>query len=374
MDSLPSPPAPLLPSPSLAWGGRRRWLRRAPVILLGLTLSATLAASAFFRIHLWGGLHLEPRFPLGMWLSQLPTHGSWLAAFAVLAAAVLPLRALQWRYTLAEPAPRFADRYHAVAIGAFFHNAIPGKLGEFFRAFFLARKRSLTFFESLGSVLVCKLLELAALLAVVGIALAGPSSRSAPHLWLALALAGAFGLGLSALALTAARWALPLGLRLQQRPRMARVGRSLASLGRGLATVRSPRRMALAFLASFGPVLAAALAFGVALQGLGVPRGVWAGGVVLGAVSLGQLTPGLPIGTGMYYLTSSWAARALGAAPEQAAAFAALTHLASLSSQLLVGLVSLAAHRVRPGELMREREERARVIANQARENAREAS
>jgi len=57
----------------------------------------------------------------------------------------------------------------------------------------------------------------------------------------------------------------------------------------------------------------------------------------------------------MYYLTASWAARALGAEPAQAAAFAALTHRSSLVPQLAVGLVSLAAHRLRPRDLLRER-------------------
>lgn len=335
----------------------RRWLRRAPLALLGATLSATLAASAFFKVRFAGGPALSPRFPIGQWASELPVHLPWVAAFAALTVALLPLRALQWRFTLAEPAPRFGSRYHAVAIGAFFHNAVPGKLGEFFRAFFLARRAKLPFFESLGSVLVCKLLELAALVSVVGIALAGPGSRFAPRLGVALALAGAVCVALVGLALAGARWALPWGLRLQERRRFPRVGRALANLGRGLSTVRSPRRMAAAFGASFGPVLASALAFGVALQALGVPRGLFAGGVVLGAVSLGQLTPGLPIGTGMYYLTSSWAARALGASPDQAAAFAALTHLASLVPQIAVGLVSLAVHRLRPRDLMREREQ-----------------
>jgi hypothetical protein len=331
-------------------------LKRAPAALLGAVLSVPLIASAFFHIHLSGGLRLAPRFPVGPWLSQLPHHLPWVLAFAACAAAILPLRALQWRYTLAEPAPPFGPRFHAVAIGAFFHNAVPGKLGEFFRAFFLARRTRRPFFESLGSVLVCKLLELAALLSVVCLALAGPGSRFAPRLGLALALSSVACVLLVGLALGAARWALPASLRLESRGRFPRLARGLAHLGRGLAAVRSPRRMAQAFAASFGPVLASALGFGLALQALGVPRGLFAGGVVLGAVSLGQLTPGLPIGLGMYFLTSSWAARALGATAEQAAAFAALTHLASLAPQVAVGLVSLALHRLHPADLLRERE------------------
>ena len=50
--------------------------------------------------------------------------------FVVLTALIIPFRGFQWGYTLGEKPPPFRSRYHAVAIGAFFHNAIPGKLGD----------------------------------------------------------------------------------------------------------------------------------------------------------------------------------------------------------------------------------------------------
>lgn len=342
-------------------GRARRWLARAPLVAAGAALSALLAASAFFRFNLHGGLRFTPRFPVGHWIDQLPAHARWVGLFIALTACIVPLRALQWRFTLAEPAPRFSSRYHAVALGAFFHNAVPGKMGELFRAFFLARRQNLSFFESLGSVLVCKLLELGVLLAIVAAALAGPGSRFASHLGVAVGLAALLLAALAGIAMAGARWAMPAGVRLAARGRFVRLGRALVHLGRGLAPVQCPARMAMAFAASFGPVLASAIAYGIALRAIGVPRGLFAGGVVLGAVSLGQLMPGLPVGTGMYYLTSSWAARALGAPPAAAATFAALTHLASVAPQLVVGFASLLIHRVRPRDVARAREELARI-------------
>jgi uncharacterized protein (TIRG00374 family) len=321
-----------------------------------VVVSACLIASAFCHLSFAGGrVAISPRFSLLTWFTLLPSHYRWVLAFAALTASIIPLRALQWRTTLGERSPAFAHRYHAVAIGAFFHNAAPGKLGELVRAFLLSRRQSIPFFESLGSVLLCKLLELAALVLVVALALLGPlggsfSQRLGPALLVALL---AF-IALAALAAGAAHFALPIGLRLERTGRLPRLRMALMHLGKGLHAIRSIRRTAWALLASFGPVCASALAYGVALQALGVSKGIVAGGIVLGAVSLGQLVPGLPIGMGMYYLTSSWAARMLGAPAPQAAAFAALTHLATFLPQLLIGLVSVIVYRLKPRALLKE--------------------
>jgi len=332
---------------------RGRWLVRGALGLLGMAASTALAASAFFHVRLAGGrLALAPRFALGAWASDLPRHLPWVGAFALLTATLLPLRALQWRFALGPGAPGFLSRYHAVAIGAFLHNAVPGKLGDLARALLLARRHGLPFFESLGSVLVCKLFELAALVAVVALTLAGPLGAGFfGRLGPALLIAASLCLSLLAAALVLARHALPWGLALK-RGRWPRLGGALMHLGKGLHATRSPKRAALVFLASLGPVVASALAYGVALQALGVHRGLWAGGVALGAVSLGLIIPGLPIDTGMYYLMTSWAARTLGASPAQAAAFAALTHGATFSTQLAIGFISVIVHRLRPSDLL----------------------
>ncbi len=357
-----------VPPPSEAPASRpRRWAVRTLAVVAGVALSAVLISATFFRVHLAGGLSLEPRFDVGLWLRELPANLPWVLAFMALTALVIPLRALQWRHTLGERSPGFGQRYHAVAIGAFFHNAVPGKLGEFVRALLLARRAKISFFESLGSVLIGKLLELVALICVVAVALCGPVGPGASgRLGMALAIATGLCLAFFTLALLGARHALPLGLKLQRRGKFPRVSLALMNLGKGLSATRSPRRAAIALALSTGPVLASAMAYGVALHFLGVPRGLFAGGVVLGAVSLGQLTPGLPIGMGMYYLTSSWAARSLGASGAEAASFAALTHLATASTQLLVGFVSLLSQRIRPRELLAQRERLAEAMQPQA--------
>jgi hypothetical protein len=56
---------------------------------------------------------------------------------------------------------------------------------------------------------------------------------------------------------------------------------------------------------------------------------------------------------GIYYLLTSWSARKLGASPDAAAAFAALTHLGTVVAHVGVGAVSLWLRKIRWQELRR---------------------
>ncbi|MFN7132228.1 MAG: lysylphosphatidylglycerol synthase transmembrane domain-containing protein, partial [Myxococcales bacterium] len=357
-------PTPGATAGTAARGAGRRWKRRlvrAGLGVVGLCVSVTLIASVFFRIQLRPSLQFIPRFEVGEWVSDLPAHLPWLAVFVVLTALIIPLRALQWRFTLGDNAPPFKARYHAVAIGAFFHNAIPGKLGDIIRSWYLARRAKLPFFHSLASVLVGKLLEFAALIVVVAVSLMIPTGSEATgedstaRLGAAIPVAAGIFAGLLLAVLALGRYSPRWAAALERKNQMPKLRLVLLNLADGMHAMRSPKKAAQAFLASILPVLAPAIAYGVALQALGVPRGLLAGGVVLGAIALGQLAIGLPIGIGMYYALSSWAARALGADPSQAAALALLTHVATFGTQLLVGLCSLLVQKQSLRDLLRRR-------------------
>jgi uncharacterized membrane protein YbhN (UPF0104 family) len=322
-----------------------KWL----ATVLGVLLTAAMVASAFFELQPHAPW-LLPRFSGAAFLAQLPRQWPWLLGFSLLSLAVLPLRALQWQSALRKRVS-FSERYHVVAMGALVHNAVPGKLGDIFRALLLSRRHGMPFAEVLGSVVVCKLLELAALLALVALSFAGPFGRSlAPFeggaRWaLMLCVCGLLGAWLLAVR------AEPMAGWLESRDRAPRLRTLLRQVGAGFSAARSPRSFGRALGLSVGPVVAAALAYGVGLSGLGVPGGVAAGAVVLGAIALGQATPGMPVGLGLYYLVTSWAARALGAAAEDAALFAVLTHSATVLTQVAAGAVSLRVRRFRWAEL-----------------------
>ena len=328
-------------------------LLKAVLALVGVVLSAVLLSTAFFRWNLKGpGPLLVPRFSLSDFVSDLPGHLVWLIPFMLLSAAIIPLRAAQWQRTLKKRVP-FQERYHLVAIGAFTHNAIPGKLGDVMRSFLLSRTQRIPFVQCVGSVAVCKLLEFACLMLLVALSFAGPFGETMARYSGALRIAVSLCVGLVALVVLLAHYSAPLAGALQRRHRMPRLQSFLNHVSDGLGTARSFRGMGVALVFSVGPVLASALAYGLGMSGLGIRGGLFAGAVVLGAISLGQSTPGVPAGMGLYYFVTSWAARSLGAPAEDAAAFATLTHLGVVFSQVSVGAWSVHKRGIRLRDLRR---------------------
>ncbi|HET8541730.1 MAG TPA: UPF0104 family protein, partial [Anaeromyxobacter sp.] len=105
------------------------------------------------------------------------------------------------------------------------------------------------------------------------------------------------------------------------------------------------------------PTLAAAAAYGLPLRAVGVEGSAAGGAVLLAVLTFGQLTPGLPVGTGVYWSLAAWTARTLGAAPADAAAVAVLSHAAMVGANLAVGAASAAARRGALRELLRRRRE-----------------
>lgn len=320
---------------------------------LGVVLSVALISTVFFRWHLGGdGPLLTSRFDWASFFRDLPSNIRWMIPFALLTAAMVPLRAWQWQRTLKRRAP-FKERYHLVAIAGFTNNLLPGKLGDVIRAFLLSRSQSLPFVQCLGSVAVCKLLEFAALMLLVAVSFLGPfgktMARFSGALWPALIAC----LVLVALTVVLAHYAESLAHGLARRHKMPKLQHVLINIGEGLGTAKSFRGMAVALLYSVGPVLAPALAYGLGLHGLGIKGGVFAGAVVLGAIALGQSAVVVPVGMGIYYFVTSWAARGLGATDQQAAAYAALTHITTVLTQILVGAFSIWARKIRWAELKR---------------------
>ncbi len=321
--------------------------------VVGAIATVVLMSTAFFRWSFEPGQPLlTQRFPLGQFVRDLPQHFGWLLLFVLLSASMIPLRAVLWQRTLGQKVP-FKERYHLVAIGAFAHNALPGKLGDVIRAFLLSRSQKMPFVRSLGSVAVTKLLEFAALIAVAALSLVSPLGGALEQFTPALRGAAIACIALVVLVVVLAHWSAPLAHWLRRKHRLPKAQVFLDEVAEGLGAARSFRGLTVALLFAFPPVLANALAYGVGLWGMDLPGGLMAGALVLGAIALGQSAPGLPVGMGVYYFVTSWMARQLGATPEQGAAYATLTHLATLGTQLAVGGISLWVRRIGFKELIR---------------------
>jgi hypothetical protein len=330
-------------------GRRRRAIHRVAVAL-GLTLGVLLVLLVFFKVRWEDGLSIAARFPLGEFLRELPRHGRWLAGFALLAASLSAWRALVWRFVM-RPDARYADAYHATAMGALVHNTIPGKLGPIAAAWLLARMAARPFPPLLSSQLVAKLLEMGALVAVGAVAAVALGAEVAVG---RVALAGAAVFLVLAGAAATVAWAAP-GAAARLARRLPRAGAFVAALGEGLRNAGSPARLGIAAACAFGPALTAAASYAVPLDAFGVERPLAGGALVVAVITFGQLTPGLPVGTGVYWALSSWAARRLGAPAEDAAALALVTHAGMVGTQLVVGGISALVRRGALRELLRRR-------------------
>jgi glycosyltransferase 2 family protein len=323
-------------------------LKRALFVLVGILFTAAALALVFYRPAVHDGqVQFSRRFDFAEWVATLPSHLIWLVPFFLLSAALPALRALPWRFTAPTPEPDFAARYHGLALGGLVHNAAPGRLGLLVAAWFVARRMNRPVVELLFSLLVAKLLELGALVAVAAslLPLLTVGRRADASLG-RTALAGVVLLcAFSILLVLLARYAPRLASALETRGRLPRLVAMLRAISAGVRGVGSLRRLIYGLLAALGPVGAAGLAYGLALAHVGAVAGAAGGWLLLAAVTLGQITPGLPIGTGVYFLVCSWGARALGASAAQAAAVAVLTHAATVLANLAVGAVSALRHR-----------------------------
>jgi hypothetical protein len=342
--------------------GRRPSARHLLAVLLAAMVGAALVALVFVRVDLHGGPSLHPRFDLAVLRERLPAHVRWLLPFAVLAGTLPALRALVWRAVLPAPPPRLADAYHATAMGALVHNAVPGKLGPVAAAWILARAARRAFTPALASQLVAKLLEMGAVVAVGAAGafasnVAGTIGRvvTAGALLFAVFAASAVGLAIGA----------PRGAARLAR-RFPRAGAALAALGEGVTGAGSPGRLAGAMALAFLPALTVSVAYVLPLRAAGVEAGLGEGAMLVAVLTFGQLTPGLPVGTGLYWSLAAWAARELGAPAADAAAVAVLTHAAMVGTNLLVGGASALLRRGTLRELVRRRREVERLAAGHA--------
>jgi hypothetical protein len=319
-------------------------------VVLGVLFTLILGSTAFVDWSFKGGLHLTPRFSTGDFLEALKGNIDWLLVFVLLSTSMLPLRAIQWQSTLRQPVP-FRERWHFVNIGALVHNVIPGNLGDVTRGFLLARTQQLPVVVGLGSVAMCKLLELVTLILLAAAAMLLPFWSGLPQLGSVLRVGVAVCGGLTLVTLSLARFSRPLAGHLPMGPRWNRIKDLLLEVDGGLRTARSARGLGWALFLSFPPNIVASLAYGVGLTALGVKHGLAAGPLVLLLIALGKGTAGMPTGPGMYFLVASWFARALGVPAQDAAAYALLTNVATGVSHWIPGVISLVMRRVHWSEL-----------------------
>jgi hypothetical protein len=333
-----------------AWGeGRGAGPRRVAVVAAALLLGGALVLLVFAEPGWDGGPTLSLRFDARRFFYALRESRSWAPAFVAVAALQPALRALVW-WALLPPRRRLADAYHATALGALVHNALPGKLGPLAAAWVLARSTRTALAPALSTQLLAKLLELGVVVALGAVA----SARAGPPV-----LRGVVATGAALFALLAAAAAiLALGARraaARLARRVPRLAAALAGLGRGLTGAERSGRLAPALALAALPALASAACYAMALHGAGVPGSLAAGPLLVAVITFGQLTPGLPVGAAVTWTLAAWGARQLGASAETAAALALVCDAGMIAASLAVGAVSAAVRRADVRELLQRR-------------------
>jgi len=313
---------PLLKArPDLPTRGRRKNL----AIIAGYLILAA-GGYLFFR-HMDGRAVLRALAqtrPAGLVVACLLTLGQLACRASVFRTLILPLVWLPWlraqRFMLASAA--------ATAL-------VPGRAGEFMRAYVLKRDDHVALASTVAVTAVEKMVEVLALALVLA-----PVPFLVPHLpgWvrksLLLTAALAAGLMLSAVVLA----------------RRRKLPRWLTSFGAGLETVRRPALVGRALLASIGSWLIDLACLLAVMHAVGVDAPAASGMLVILAVNLAIAIPVVPGNVGTFELGAIAALQPFGVSYEQSLAVGLLYHLAQVIPIAVLALldsrfvVSLAKH------------------------------
>jgi uncharacterized protein (TIRG00374 family) len=307
-----------------------------------------------------------------LWLAlsrvDLPAFGAelarinyvWLVPSAACTLLGYAVRTLRWRMILsgAARAP-LGTLFPVLIMGFATNNLLPGRLGEFWRAYLLGRKRNVRKSFALASVVVERVfdgLTLIALLGVVSIAIRLPGWGQQLEL-LAAAIFLAASLGVVVLLWRPVLVQAPLRVVLGPLPDRASgwIDDRLDTFIAGLAALRRPPVLLLAALCSAGVWLLEGSSYVLLSRGLdlGLRSGLElpAIGLALVTINLGIMVPSGPgyVGTQEFFGTA--ALGVVGANAQTALALVVVSHVVQYALVTGLGLVFFAREHLSPREL-----------------------
>jgi len=320
-------------------------LRRQLVVVVGLLISA----GALFLVL--GSIDLGEAVTIISGANPV----ALLAIVAVVAVQVT-LRAFRWSLLF----PRQPDGGRSPAtrllppllIGYLGNAVLPARLGEPMRALIASRREKAGVTESMGSVLLERLIDVATLAVV---AFTATLIIDAPP-WARQALAVAAGLGIAGVVVLSTVGIAPL-LGIANRLGLER-RENLSSLAQRFAAILGGRARRPAILGSAGISVGAwlldALSFWLAAQAVGIELSYGGAMLVAGITVLGTAIPSAPGYVGTFELAAAGMAGALGVAPAPALAMAVVVHVMTLLPMALGGAVALTVAGTSLGDAARE--------------------
>jgi uncharacterized protein (TIRG00374 family) len=284
----------------------------------------------------------------------------WLLPSAVCTLLGYVLRTVRWRVILSGAARAPLTTLFPVLIMVFAtNNLLPGRLGEFWRAYLLGRKRNVSKTFALASVVVERVfdgLTLIALLAIVSMAIQLPDKGREIELLASVVFLGAT-LGVVVLLWKPGLVRIPLRLALRPLP-TAWTGwgeERFEAFVEGLAPLRRPQVLIGAAALSAGVWLLEGASYVLLSRGvnLNLPSNLElpALGLVLVTINLGIMVPSGPgyVGTQEFFGTT--ALGVVGANPQAALALVVVSHAVQYMLVTALGLMFFAHEHLSPGEL-----------------------
>lgn len=254
-------------------------------------------------------------------------------------AVQVTLRAARWRLLLPIPAERrpAVSRVIPVLLIGYLGNAIlPARLGEAVRAALLARRERISATETLGSVILERIIDTVTL---AGFALAiallvGLSAQVAAIGAIAIAAGLAAIVGITAAPRILARVRIDA---------VERIVEGVRGVVRGARIADRPRTVAAAFGLSLAAWILDAALFLLAGRALGIELPLHGAIVISAVAALSTAVPSAPGFIGTLDFAISTTAQAFGVEPAAALALAIVVHAVALVPVALAGVVAAAA-------------------------------
>ncbi len=286
-----------------------------------------------------------------VWANLRDAHWGLLLASVAVATAGFLIRALRWQVLLAPILPKSSlrNRFAAVNIGFMANNLIPARVGEFARAYALARVEPVRVSAVFGSLVVERVLDGLVLLGILLGAMASPGFPKIATFQegplasaLDAILIGMFGLtlvlgGLLVFPRATVRIVERLARRLPAGFARPIVDALEAFLG-SLAVLRSPRLFVLAVLWSVGFWLWHGLSFWLGMLAFDIDAGLVAAYFTEAVVGFAVAIPAAPGFFGTFHAGAGWALSVFGVPDARALAFAFGYHLGGFIPVTVIGL------------------------------------
>ena len=287
-----------------------------------------------------------------VWLHVRAARLELLALGLVFVAATLWLRTVRWNYLLSPIGPtRFRTVFRAGVIGFAALAVLPARVGDLLRPYLVARQEHLPFAATVATIVIERVLDLIAVLALMAIYVWGFADTSTwnPQLLAPIEVSAAVG-GAAAVALLAIMWVLAshperIGTYVHSaawllpRPLARRLGELAATFSAGFAVARNPRGLALSLAWSFPLWLA------IAAETWAVSRAVaidlpFTGTFLLQAMLVVGVAVPTPGGVGSFHEAYRIGVTSFFGAPnDQAVAAAIVVHFIAFVPILLLGML-----------------------------------